>query len=119
MFSTIKELFEDQYPGLFFKDLQMQDVSYQTNDACTHFKHPNNQIYSWSFPTEKWIQHDEEYQKSISFFWTTKSVYVCDRVWGLPPPKLGLGSTELPTVNFSLGDTELERMCNSKELFTW
>jgi hypothetical protein len=63
--NDIKTIFNENYPYLQFDELKKQKNTILTNDACCHFLHPNNQIYSWNFVDKKWLQHNVKYQDSL------------------------------------------------------
>lgn len=58
--------FSKAYPKLSFNDLKIQNNNHSTNDGCIHYKNViNNNIYSWKYNENKWVEHSEKYQKRL------------------------------------------------------
>lgn len=59
----------NSYPNVSWNNLQRQREDMMTDDACTHYlDKTNGLVYSWNFSDEEWIQHSEDYQKSLLKF---------------------------------------------------
>ncbi len=58
--------FTEKYPKLLFNDLKKQNNNYSTDDGCIHYLHQyNNQVYSYNFIDNEWMQHGKKYQQSL------------------------------------------------------
>jgi hypothetical protein len=56
----------NNFPNVSWENLQKQNKDLSTDDGCTHYIDTStNEIYSWNFIDEEWIQHNINYQKSL------------------------------------------------------
>ena len=61
----IKKLFEKKY-NFSFEKLKKQSENYLTDDGCIHYIDiQTNEIYSFNFIEDQWMQHDKNYQNSL------------------------------------------------------